>query len=278
MDPIIARKTWRTLEPMHGLIYFAPEAHSAYADLGLGERSGYFASRSAAMGQASDELIIATFFNFNPAVVRQAMASVWDKVSPESILEARHSAAALAIERAIGEAIHSDEIAEAANLARSAAEAASEHPEGRPLFAAHASLDWPAKPHQVLFHAQMLLREFRGDAHIALLVSEGVSGIESLVLHGATGTISPAILQKTRGWSDEAWAEATKGLAERGLVDADGGFTDKGRSLRESIEARTDALSLTPYDKLGEQDCQRLRALVRPHAKRVAESMFPVDL
>ncbi len=278
MDPIIARKTWRTLEPMHGLIYFAPEAHAAFADLGLSERAGYFASRSAAMGQASDELIIATFFNFNPAVVRQSMAGVWDKVSPESILEARHLAAAQAIERAIGGAVRSDEIAEAADLARRAAETACEHPEGRPLFAAHASLDWPSEPHQVLFHAQMLLREFRGDGHIALLVSEGITGIQSLLLHGAMGTIAPSILQATRGWDDSAWAAAITDLASRGLVDSDGSFTTDGRSLRDSIEDRTDLLALLPYETLGEADCKKLRALVRPHAKNIASSMFPVDL
>lgn len=278
MDPIIARKTWRTLEPFHGLIYFAPEAHTAYASLGLGERAGYFASRAAAMGQASDDLIIATFFNFNPAAVRQAMADVWTQVAPSDVLDARHLAASQAIKRAIDEAVHSDEIAEAAELTRRAAQTACEHPEGRPLFAAHASLDWPTEPHQILWHAQMLLREFRGDAHIALLVSEGISGIQSLVLHGATGTISPEILQKTRGWADEAWAQAIRDLADRDLINADGSFTDKGRSLRQSIEDRTDALSVVPYNELGEHTCERLRNIVRPHSRSIAQTMFPVDL
>ncbi len=35
MDPAIARKTWRTLEPVHGAIYFAPQAREEYAALGL---------------------------------------------------------------------------------------------------------------------------------------------------------------------------------------------------------------------------------------------------
>ena len=67
MDPIIARKTWRTAEPIHGMIYFVPEGPEQYAKLGIGEgQAGYFASRSAPMGAASAELVIATFFNFNP--------------------------------------------------------------------------------------------------------------------------------------------------------------------------------------------------------------------
>ncbi len=278
MDPIIARKTWRTLEPLHGLIYFAPEARTAYAALGLEERSGYFASRSAAMGPASHELVIATFFNFKPLVVREAMAGVWDKASPKAILNARHQAASDAIKRAIGDAIHSDEIAEAARLSRQAAVSASNNPEGRPLFAAHASLDWPEEPHQVLFHAQMLLREFRGDGHIALLISEGISGVQSLVLHGAMGTVAPSILRQTRGWENAEWAAAVDTLVDRGLLNPDESFTDLGRSFRESIEDRTDALALLPYEELGEATCQRLRSLVRPHAKHIAETMFPVNL
>ncbi|MEN3271540.1 MAG: hypothetical protein V7636_301, partial [Actinomycetota bacterium] len=63
----------------------------------------------------------------------------------------------------LGDAIESPELIEAAELARRAAEVACERPEGRPLFAGHASLPWPEEPHLVLWHAQTLLREFRGD-------------------------------------------------------------------------------------------------------------------
>ena len=36
MDPVTARKTWRTVEPVHGLVYFAPEPAEEYAAIGLG--------------------------------------------------------------------------------------------------------------------------------------------------------------------------------------------------------------------------------------------------
>ena len=71
MDPIIGRKTWRTLEPYHGAIYFAAEAREEYAKLGIDERMvGYFASRSAAMGAVPAPVVQATFFNFDPGLVR----------------------------------------------------------------------------------------------------------------------------------------------------------------------------------------------------------------
>ena len=35
MDPIVSRQCWKTLEPVHAFIYFAPEAQEEYAALGI---------------------------------------------------------------------------------------------------------------------------------------------------------------------------------------------------------------------------------------------------
>jgi hypothetical protein len=72
-----------------------------------------------------------------------------------------------------------------AGLAREAASACTA--EGRPLYAGHAGLDWPDAPHVAAWHAATLLREHRGDGHIAALVAAGLSGIDALVTHVATG-------------------------------------------------------------------------------------------
>src|SRR5829696_2808912 len=210
MDPVVARKTWRTLEPLHGLIYFAPEADEAYAAVGLrGNRMGYFASRSAAMGPVTAAVVIATFYNFNPELVRQAIPEAWQLASPAAILDARHQAAVRALRRALPpEAPDSPELAEAAGLARRAAEAAVEHPAGRPLFAAHAALSWPDEPVAVLWHAQTLLREFRGDAHAASLLLYGMGPLQALVTHAATGEAPVSLLQATRGWAEGSLKEA----------------------------------------------------------------------
>lgn len=274
MDPAIAHKTWRTLEPLHGIIYFAEQAQAAYADLGLEGRSGYFASRAAALGPVNAETVIATFFNFNPAVVREAMNGVWETASPEALLTARHAAASAVLTDTIGDdAISSPEIVEAADLARQAALVACEQLDGRPLFAAHAALPWPTDPHMVLWHAQTLLREFRGDGHIALLVGAGLSGIDALVLHGAMGAVPGSILQATRGWDDEAWAASVSSLVERGWIAADESFTEAGRELRDGIETRTDELALAPYAALGEESCARLRELARPYSRALAGAL-----
>ena len=68
-DPI-ARKTWRTVEPLHAMVYFAPEAAASYSALGLSAEAGYFVSRSAPMGAVDAAVVVATFFNFEPGLVR----------------------------------------------------------------------------------------------------------------------------------------------------------------------------------------------------------------
>ena len=127
-------------------------------------------------------------------------------------------------------------------------------------------------PVLVLWHAQSLLREFRGDGHIAALVTEGISGIEALVLHGGTGEVPRRTLQSTRGWTDDEWNAAALGLRSRGWLEEDGSLTDAGRAHRQGVEDRTDALARPAYEALGEDGCARLRTLVRPFAKAVVES------
>lgn len=265
MDPVLARKTWRTLEPIHGAIYFAAEAREEYAAAGLDDRmTGYFASRSAPMGPVPAEVVIATFFNFDPDLVRRCIDGVWDRVSPGEMLAARLRGADRMLRHHAREFVDASETAEAAELARTAALAASERPEGRPLFAGHASLAWPDEPHLVLWHAQSLLREYRGDGHIAALTVEGLDGCEALVTHAAAGDVSSDILRATRQRTGDDWLAAEERLRERGWLDPDLALTDLGRERRDWIEARTDELAAAPYDAIGVEGCERLRQICRP--------------
>jgi hypothetical protein len=274
LDPMIARKTWRTLEPIHGLIYFAGEAGEAYEALGLPPgMGGYFASRAAAMGPVPAEVVIATFFNFHPAFVRETIPWAWSVAPPEAILAARYAAADRALRSRLGDEVASSaEVEESAVLARRAAEAATAWPEGRPLFAAHAALPWPDEPLLVLWHAQTLLREFRGDGHIAAMSAEGVGGVEALILHGATGEVPAATLRSSRRWPREEWAAGEDRLRSRGWLDGDGGLTEAGRAHRQGVEDATDRLAAPAYAVLGEDGCERLRTLGRPLSKAIVEA------
>ena len=278
MDPVIARKTWRTVEPVHSMIYFAPEAEQHYERAGItNTRAGYFASRAAPFGEASAEVVISTFYNFSPAFVREVIPAAWSDVTAAAMIDARYAAADEALRRLLGDVADSDGIAEAAELARVAALTACEHLEGRPLFAAHAALPWPDEPLLELWHAQTLLREFRGDGHIAALVADDISGIEALIMHGGTGDIPAARLQMSRNWTDDEWMVASDRLIERGLLDPDGTLSELGAERRQWVEDRTDLLSLAPYEALGEDDCDRLRQLARPLSQAIdANGGLPV--
>lgn len=271
METIVARKMLRTLEPYHGWIYFAPEAAEAYAAVGVTDgRMGYFGSRSAAMGAVSADVVIATFFNFHPELVRRHVPKVWTLATPADLLGARMEAADRMLRRILGDAVDGPEMREAAAIAREASDAC--RPEGRALFAGHAGLPWPKAPHLQLWNAQTLLREFRGDGHVIALTAGQLDGCEALVTHAAAGEIPARSLQRSRAWSDDEWAWAVQRLAERGLVDADGAFTDAGRVQREEIEALTDQLAMAPWEAIGEERCARLRELVRPWSREIVSS------
>lgn len=273
---LVAHKTWRTVEPLHGMIYFVPEAAEAYARLGIAGTAGYFASRAAPMGAVSADVVIATFFNFNPELVRSAIPDAWDKATPADLISARFDAVDASCRRILGnQVVESRDMARAAVLARTAAEQAARHVEGRPLAAGHADVDWPDEPHLQLWHAQSILREFRGDGHIALLVIHGLSGLEALVTHAAAGDVPARVLLATRAWSEQAWQRAADDLRRRGWLEPGDGlrFTASGARQRQEIEDGTDALSSLPYRALGEEGCTELRALVRPWSKVFAEHL-----
>lgn len=271
-----ARKTWRTLEPLHGMVYFVPEAAEAYARIGVTGRAGYFASRAAPMGAVAADVVVSTFFNFNPELVHAAIPAAWEVATPDQMVAARFAAVDAAFSRLLGDAVvRSEAMAQAAQLARVAADEAARRPEGRPLSAAHAEVPWPSDPHLALWHAQSVLREYRGDGHIALLVVHGLSGIEALVTHAAAGDVPAHVLQATRGWPDDAWRAAADGLRERGwLVRGEPlCLTEWGAARRQAIEDETDALAAAPYEALGDDGCEELRALVRPWSRLFAEQL-----
>jgi len=273
----LARKTWRTMEPLHGMIYFVPEAAEAYAALGVTGRDGYFASRAAPMGAVSAEVVVSTFFNFNPDLVRAAIPRAWETTTPDALVAARFDAVDGAFRRIIGDGVvASKEMHRAAELARAMAEEAGTRTEGRPLCAGHVRVPWPDAPHLVLWHAQSILREYRGDAHIALLVTHGLSGIDALLTHAAAGEVPSHILRTSRGWSVEEWEEAAASLRGRGWL-AEGDvpcLSDWGTGRRDEIEAQTDLLAADPYARLGPEGCAELRALTRPWSKAFAELLF----
>ena len=265
-----ARLAWKTLEPYHAMIYFAPEAREGYTTAGLkGYWMGYFASRSAAIGPVPAQVVAATFFNFHISMVARAIPDAWKFSTPEKILEARLNGADGALRRLLSEHIDSPALAEAAELAQQAVEGCDVA--GRTLFGAHLSLPWPSEPHLALWHAATLLREFRGDGHLAALLAEGLDGCEAHVSLVAMGNAPREAVQPHRGWSDAEWIAAQERLISRGWLDAKGVLTQKGRDGRQAVEERTNELAMPPWRHLGPDKHARLIELVRPLSGLIVE-------
>ncbi|GAA4674550.1 hypothetical protein GCM10023215_02720 [Pseudonocardia yuanmonensis] len=271
-----ARRLWRALEPLHAVTYFAPEARAAGEALGVrGFWRGYFGQRAAPLGPVPAEVVAALFYNFAPGFVARSVPEVWSVASPAQLLDARLAAVDAALRRSLGELTGSGEVAEAAELAREAAGSVSTA--GRALAAANAALPWPDAPHLVLWQAQTILREQRGDGHVAALVAAGIDPVEALVVFAGAQELPGDWLRERRGWTVEEWEAARARLADRGLVEpapggedvADTVLTGAGRALCAEVEARTDALADEAWRALGDARAERLVALAGPLVERV---------
>jgi hypothetical protein len=275
MSETRARRMWRVLEPYHAITYFAPETRQATDALGLrGGWMSYFACRAAPLGPVGPELVTAVFYNFHPAMVGRALPDAWNLATPEQLLAARLQAVDNAVRRMLPDTTAS--VRRTADLARQAAESAPLG--GRPIAAANAALAWPDEPHLVLWQATTILRESRGDGHVAALVTAGLSPCQANITISAAGGPSKALYQAARRWSDEEWAEAEDDLRSRGLLAADGSLTEQGRALRQQVEDTTDALAEQGWSKLEDAATEELDHLIRPISGAImASGLVPLD-
>lgn len=272
LDPLLTRRCWSALEIVHVAVYFASEPRAAYKALGLGGRVGYFASRSAPMGTVGPEVTVATFYVFAPALVASALPAAWDVATPAQVTQARQAGVAQTLHRVLGD----PDVAEAVELAREACSGLAAP--GRPLYAGHSSLEWPKDPLMQLWHAATLLREHRGDGHVAALVHSGLDPVEAMIASGqATGTID--FMKASRGWTEQEWAAGEQRLRERGLLAEDGSLTQDGVDLRGRLEAQTDAAAISGWQRLGTEGTARLLELVVPLRRSLlASDIFPPGL
>ncbi len=248
------------------MTYFAPEVRTALDGLGYrGFWMGYFAARSAPLGTVPPEVVTAIFYNFAPERVAKALPTAWQIAGPEAALRARQDSAVAALRRC---GLDTDEnVTVATELAAKAARHAPL--DGRPLFAANCALPWPDDPLAALWHAATLLREQRGDAHVAALTAAGISGRESNVLHAAAAGVPRDYIARTRDYDEAAWRHQEQSLAERGLLREDGSLTSAGRKLKDRIEFTTDALGLSALDALTDDEVETLFQTLTPITRAV---------
>jgi hypothetical protein len=279
MTSPLVRRAHHSTNSLHSLIYFAPEAEQHLTQVGLeAGRMCYFASRAAPMGAVGAGVVTATFYNFSPALVAGCIPRAWELATPAAVLDARFAAVDAALGRLLGpDLIASADMRSLAELVRTAASACGQ--EGRPLYAGHADLDWPCGPHLEAWHGLTLLREYRGDGHIAALVGARLSGIEALVTHTATGKgFLPGFARASRGWSQAEWDSACDGLAARGLLDSDGELTAAGLEVRAQVERETDLMAAAPWVHLGDERTEEVIRLGNALTRvALAAGAFPAE-
>ena len=270
------REFWRLLEPIHAVVYFSPEPLAALREAGYrGFWMGYFANRAAPLGPVGPEVVHALFYNFGWERVARALPAAWEFAPPPAALSARVDGSVAALRRALGDLADGPDVARAAELAMRAAVAAPL--EGRTLFAANHALPVPDEPLERLWHAATLLREHRGDGHVAALLAAGITGREAHVFHAvAVGTPSE-VYTVARDFTEEEWDGELSALRDRGLVEGDA-LTEQGRDLHAQIEDTTDRLAAPAYDVLTAAERAELLGLLRPLTAAVARTGdIPLD-
>lgn len=261
-----ARRLFDRLEPVHAVTYFAPEARAALDDLGYrGFWMSYFAARSAPLGPVPPEVVTAVFCNFTPERVAKALPTAWETATPATVLRLREQAAVAALRR-YGITDTEPVRTAAALLAKAARHAPLE---ARPLFAANRALSWPQEPVAQLWHAATLLREHRGDGHVAALSVLGISGRESNVLHAAADRVPREMIMRSRDYDNEEWQGHIDRLAGRGLLERDGALTAAGADLKARLEDTTDTLALTAFEVLDDDELRVLFTALTPLTRLV---------
>ncbi|MGE3288020.1 MAG: MarR family transcriptional regulator [Pseudonocardia sp.] len=253
------------IEPICLLTYLADECNEEMA--ALGHRTywdGYFASRAAPLGRVPAEVVHAAFYSFADGEAARHIPSAWATIPPEASVAARERGSAASLRRILGhELAGSPGLARAADLTTKAATSASTS--GRVMYAGMRTLPVPADPVARLWHSATMLREHRGDGHVAALLGAGIGGAEAHVLSALEhGIHPPESFGRLHHLPKERLAEIMAGLRERGLVDADGWFTEAGRATKQRIEDLTDELAAPPYAALSPAELDELVVELEP--------------
>lgn len=266
-----ARRLRDLVEPIAAGVYFAPEAIDGYRNEGLDYFEGYFCSRGACLGKAPWSVVCAAFAAFKPAAVEAAVTSGWTKTDPEPMLAARRVGAEAQLQRLLGDP--TADVTRATALLFELTDGVD--PSGRMLYSGLSVLERPESPWGALWRAADLVREHRGDGHIAAWIPH-LDSTEITVLTELAWRIPPRSYVYTRGWSEADVDAACARLQDRGLVDGDS-FTAEGRKLRGAIERETDWAERELVERLGDR-ADELFGLLEPWSKAiVAGGGYPVD-
>src|SRR4029079_6236116 len=264
MNPI-ARRMFELVEPIGVIPYSADDPNEAMFALGFTNYwDTYFAGRAAPLGLPTAEVVDALFYNFAPGEVARPIPEVWRTHTPHAAMAARQTGCVKALRRILGAHVNSAAFARTAELLIKAATSAPS--EGRAMYPSLRAIYVPYEVVARLFHAASLLREHRGDGHIAALMVEGVGGLEAHVLLARDMVMPAAKFGRIHHLPAAQLDAVIEGMRARGLVGDDGWLSDEGRSVKQRVEALTDDLAAKPYESLEPDEFDELVTTLEPLA------------
>jgi hypothetical protein len=265
-----ARRLRDALEPVATQGWWSRPPMERLTALGLGFFEAYLWGRAAALGTPSASVVTATFGVFEHSLVSAVYLPAVEKASREDVLAARAEGATAAVEQMVGA---SDAAAVADPLLAAIEQLDSM---GRPLFSALRELSLPASPQGRLWRAAELVREHRGDGHLAATVAFGLDAVEANVFTELWLGYGLGEYSGTRGWSAERIAAAVGSLEARGWL-RDGALTVEGVQARLQLEADTDETQAQLVALLG-SGADDLIARAAALSDRVMDAVsFPPD-
>jgi hypothetical protein len=265
----LARTMFDLVEPIGVIPYSADEPNEAMFALGFTNYwDTYFAGRAAPLGSSVPaDVVHAIFYSFAPGEVARHIPKVWRTTTPETAIAARQQGCVTALRQILGDLLDAPEVTPAVELLTKAATSAPL--EGRPMYAALRTLRLPEEPVARLFHAASLLREHRGDGHIAALMAEGIGGLEAHVLMALDLGIPAPTFGRVHHLPPALLTDLIDRMKDRGLVVDEATFTPAGRQAKDRIEALTDELAVVPYEVLEVAELDELMAALEPLAQRL---------
>jgi len=265
MTASTARRMFELVEPIGVIPYSADEPNEAMFALGFTNYwDTYFAGRAAALGVVPAEVVDALFYNFAPGEVARHIPKVWRTTTPELAMAARLIGCANALRRILRGHIDTPAFARATELLTKAAISAPI--EGRPMYAALRATPIPDDLVARLFHAASLLREHRGDGHIAALMVEGIGRLEAHVLLSLGMNLPAEKFGRIHHLPAAQIAAVIDGMRDRGLIGDDGWLSEQGRAVKQRVESLTDQLAAKPYDSLEPAELDELMTALQPLA------------
>ena len=267
----VARRLRDAIEPIAMHPVWSRQTNEALAEHGLDFFSGYAWGRAAALGQPSPGVVVSSFAVFEPGLISGVYEAGRAACDRDTLLSTRFEATTASL----ASVLDGIDVAEAASRLHHAA--ADLDRAGRPLYAGLADIAMSDDPIEVLWRSAEMIREHRGDSHIAACVAEGLDPIAMSILTELWVGFGLGEYSGTRGWTPEALDACTESLRSAGLLDGEA-LSAEGQALRDRIEDATDTAQAQLVGRLGDDVDGLLADLTAWSARCEAASAFPPNV